>query len=264
MTEDIKRFSFNLRKYFNYAIYSAKSELKSEVVDSYLNWLWWIIEPLAFTTIYTFIFSYVFRNQEPYIIPFILIGITTWDFFNRMISGSVKTIVNNRELVTKVYIPKYILLLAKSFTYLFKYFISYGLVILMMIISRTPFNATIFYFIPITFILYLITFGFGCILMHYGVYVQDLTNLTTIVLKFVFYLSGVFYNIRTRLSGLPQTILLRANPVAFLMDEFRKVMIGGIAPSFKGLLLWLVIGIVVTIIGVTMVHKNENSYVKVI
>ena len=264
MAEDIKKFIKNLKKYFTYAVYSAKSELKSEVVDSYLNWLWWIIEPLAFTAIYTFIFSYVFKNSESHLIPFILIGITTWDFFNRMISGSVKTIVNNRELVTKVYIPKYILLLAKSFTYLFKYFISYGLVILAMILFRTPFTYNILFFIPITFILYLITFGFGCILMHYGVYVQDLTNLTNIILKFVFYLSGVFYNIRTRLSGLPQIVLLRLNPVAFLMDEFRKVMVNGTIPSFKGLLVWFVVGVVLTVIGVSIVHKNENSYVKVI
>ena len=40
----MKKFIYNLKKYFKYAVYSAKAELKSEVADSYLNWLWWIIE----------------------------------------------------------------------------------------------------------------------------------------------------------------------------------------------------------------------------
>lgn len=264
MLTSMLKFIKNIKKYFRYAVYSAQAELKSEVVDSYLNWLWWIIEPLAYTGIYTFIFSYVFKNNEPYLIPFMLIGITSWEFFNRMVSGSVKLIVQNRDLVTKIYIPKYILLLAKSFTYLFKYLISFGLVILAMILSGTPFTWKLVFFIPITLLLYGITFGLSLILMHYGVYIQDLTNLTSIFLKFTFYLSGVFYNIRKRLKGLPQIILLRANPVAFLMDEFRKSMLYNELPSFKGLAFYLVIAVILITIGVRLINQNENSYVKVI
>ena len=83
--------------------------------------------------IYVFVFGYVFKNNTPYFASFVFIGLTAWEFFNRMVSGSVKLIINNRDLVTKVYIPKYILLLSKSFTYLFKMGISllitYGLML---------------------------------------------------------------------------------------------------------------------------------------
>ena len=61
--------------------------------------------------------GYVFKNNTPHFASFVFVGLTAWEFFNRMISGSVKLIINNRDLVTKVYIPKYILLLSKSFTY---------------------------------------------------------------------------------------------------------------------------------------------------
>ena len=111
----MKKFFYNIKKYYRYAIRSAKAELKSEVADSYINWLWWIIEPLCFMLIYTFVFDYVFVNNEPYFASFVFVGLTAWTFFNRMVSGSVKLITNNRDLVTKVYIPKYILLLSKSF-----------------------------------------------------------------------------------------------------------------------------------------------------
>ena len=113
----MNKFFSNIKKYHNYAIRSAKAELKSEVADSYLNWLWWIIEPVCFMLIYTFIFGYVFHNKTPYFASFVFIGLTAWDFFNRMVKGSVKLITSNRDLVKKVYIPKYILLLAKSYTY---------------------------------------------------------------------------------------------------------------------------------------------------
>lgn len=260
----MSKFFNNLIKYRKYAIRSAKAELKSEITDSYLNWLWWIIEPLCFMLIYTFVFGYIFVSKEQYFAVFVFIGITVWDFFNRMMLGSVKLIVNNRDLVTKVYIPKYILLFSKSLTYLFKLFLSFGIVIVLMLFLNVPFYGQIFYFFLILPILYIISFGLGCILMHFGVYIQDLVNLTNIGLRFVYMLSGVFYNINSRLKGATKYLLLRANPIAFVMSEFRKTMIYGKNPSFEGLIVWLIIGIILCIIGVRMIHKNENSYAKVI
>ena len=261
---DIKSFFNNIKKYNKYAIRSAKAELKSEVADSYLNWVWWILEPICFMLIYTFVFGVIFKNKTEYFASFVFIGLTAWEFFNRMITGSVQLITHNRGLVTKVYLPKYILLLAKSYTYLFKLFISFGIAFALMLYQHVPFTLHILYMIPVLIVLYIFCFGIGMILMHYGVLLNDLANLTRIGLKMIFYLSGVFYNIRTRLSGKLQYILLRANPAAFLMDEFRKALLEAKNPSIEGLLFWLAIGIILNIIGIRIIHKNENSYAKVI
>lgn len=260
----MKKFIYNLKKYFKYAIYSAKAELKSEVADSYLNWLWWIIEPVCFMLIYTFVFGVVFPNNEDYFASFVFVGLTAWEFFNRMINGSVKLIINNRDLVTKVYIPKYILLLSKSFTYLFKLGISLIITFILMAIQHVPFSWHIILFIPILIVLYVLSFGIGLILMHFGVTFNDLGNLTNIGLKMVFYLSGVFYNISTRLKGKLASLLLFCNPIAFCMNELRKVMIYGQLPNFLWLGLWLVVGLGLCSLGVHVIHKNENSYAKVI
>ena len=53
----MSRFFRDLRKYWNYTFYSAKSQLKTEVANSYLNWAWWVIEPFCFMLIYAFIFG---------------------------------------------------------------------------------------------------------------------------------------------------------------------------------------------------------------
>jgi len=262
--KDIKKFFINIKNYFKYAVYSAKAELKSEVSDSYLNWLWWIIEPLCFMLIYTFVFGVVFKNNQEFFASFVFIGLTVWEFFNRMITGSVKLITNNRDLVTKVYLPKYILLLSKSFTYLFKMFISFVIAFLLMIIQGVPFTWYIVLIIPIIMIVYLVSFGISMILMHYGVTLNDLANLTKVGMRMVFYLSGVFYNIRTRLGGKLAFILLRGNPIAFCMDEIRKVSLEGRLPSFEGLGFWLVVGLILCYLGIRIIHRNENSYAKVI
>lgn len=260
----MKRFFNNIKKYYKYAIRSAKAELKSEVADSYLNWLWWIIEPFCFMLIYTFVFGVVFPNDELYFASFVMIGQAAWDFFNRMITGSVKLIVNNRDLVTKVYIPKYILLFSKSLTYLFKMCISLGLAFGLMLFQHVPITWHLLFLIPVLIVLYIIAFGIGMILMHHGVTFNDLGNLTNIALRMVFYLSGIFYNINKRLKGTIGFVLLRVNPIAFLMNESRKVAIYGKLPSFEGLAIWLLIGLLLCAYGVHVIHKYENSYAKVI
>ena len=258
------KFFHNVKKYFKYAIRSAKAELKSEVADSYLNWLWWVIEPFCFMLIYSFVFGTVFGIGTPYFASFIFIGLTVWEFFNRMVSGSVTLIIQNRDLVTKVYLPKYILLVSKSFTYLFKTGISLVISFGLMIYQQVKFSWHIVFIFPILAVLYILCFGIGTILMNFGVTINDLSNLTRIVLRMVFYLSGVFYNINERLDGELSFALLRFNPAAFIMNEMREVMLFNRLPNFKELAIWLAIGLLLCFLGVHMIHKNENSYAKVI
>ena len=108
-----RRLFNDIKKYFHYSVVSAKSQLKAEVANSYLNWIWWVLDPLCFMLIYTFIFGYVFNSSEKYFPVFIFIGLSMWDFFNRTITNSVKIVKNNKAIVSKVYLPKYILILIK-------------------------------------------------------------------------------------------------------------------------------------------------------
>jgi teichoic acid transport system permease protein len=260
----MKKFFRNLKKYQRYAVRNAKAELNSEVADSYLNWLWWIIDPLAFMMIYTFIFTVAFKTKTAFFASFVFVGLTVWDFFNRMLKGSVNLIHHNREIVKKVYLPKYILLVSKSYTYLFKMMISMAIAVVLMLFQHVHFTWRALCFIPITITLYVLTFGIGLILMNYGVTIQDLSNVTNIFLRMIFYMSGVFYNINERLHGTTRAIMLKANPAAFLMNELRNVLLFDKPLNVKWLGIWFMIGLVLTVIGVHLIHKNENSYAKVI
>ena len=132
----MKRFWKDLKEHYRYALYSAKSELKSEVANSYLNWIWWVLEPFCFMLIYTFIFGYIFNTREPFFSAFVFIGLTAWDFFNRCLTQSVKLMRNNKSIVTKVYIPKFILLISRMFFNGYKMLISFGIIVAMVIFFR--------------------------------------------------------------------------------------------------------------------------------
>ena len=58
----IKKIIADLKKYWEYITFAATSELKSEVAGSFLGWIWWILDPLFFMFVYTFVVRFVFAH----------------------------------------------------------------------------------------------------------------------------------------------------------------------------------------------------------
>ena len=259
----IKRAVNDISKYFRYSIVAAKAQLKAEVAGSYLNWIWWVLEPFCFMLIYTFIFGYVFNSREQYFPIYIFSSLTLWNFFNKTVQSSVRMIRSNKQIVSKVYFPKYILLLTKMWVNAFKMSISFCIVIGMMIVFRVPVTWNVLFIIPILCALGLFTFGCGCFVMHCGVYVNDLYNVIHIVMRMMLYITGIFYDLEKRI---PQygALLNRYNPLAFLLSSMRSCLIYSRTPNLKGLLIWFAISLLLSIAGIRKIYKEENSYVKAI
>lgn len=259
----IKRFIQDIKKYFVYSIVAARAELKSEVAGSYLNWIWWILDPLCFMLIYTFIFGYVFNSSEQYFPVYIFIGLSMWNFFSKTVQFSVRIVKRNKDIVTKVYFPKHILLLTHIWVNGFKMMVSFGIVVVMMVVSRIPISWNVFYFPFILVVLMLFTFGCSCFMLHWGVYVNDLYNIVAIVIRLLFYITGIFYNLEKRIPEVG-VLLNRYNPVAFLISSMRRCLIYHQAPTVGWLLLWLAISLGLAVLGIRKIYKEENGYVKAI
>ncbi|MBE6789152.1 MAG: polysaccharide ABC transporter [Ruminococcaceae bacterium] len=263
----MKRFFRDLKRYNPYAMYAAKAELKSSVADSYLNWLWWILDPILFMLIYSFVVKLVFSSREENFAVFVIIGLTAWDFFNRTITNSVKLVRANKSTVTKIYIPKYTLILTKMYVNFFKMLISFALVIVGMIFTRVPVSFNLLYIPLILATLFAITFGAATIFMHFGVFIEDLSNVVTVLLRLVFYMSGIFYSISGRIgtnNPLIAKLLNLGNPVALVISSLRDVMLYNQTPNVLALIIWLVAGVLISALGVCTIYKYENSYTKVI
>ena len=189
-----------------YAKYATKSGLKSEVASSHLSWLWWILDPILFMLVYWFIFMVIFGQKKEYFHIFVFVGLSMWNLFNKTVSGSVR------------------------------------IVIVMMLWSHVPVSYNVIYVIPIFVDLILITFGVSAILAHFGVFFDDLKNITNVGLRILFYMSGIFYVITDRVNEAIATLLLKVNPVGFLIDACRSSLVYCETPHRRLILLWFVIG----------------------
>lgn len=259
-----RRLFRDVRRYSQYVVRSAGAYLRAEVVNSYLDWLWWLIEPFCMMLIYTMIFGVVFHASEQYFPVFIFIGITMWGFFSRSVSGSVNTVRGSKGIITKIYMPKYILLLSKMFVNGFKMMVSFGVVLVMMLVFRVPVTWRILYAVPIIAVLFLFTFGVGTIMMHYGVYVSDLGYITGIVLSMLMYFTGTFYDVAKRIPDPFGDLIAKLNPVAFLISAMRDVLLYETTPAVGMLFLWGGLSVILIALGAFTIYSNENAYVKII
>ncbi len=253
-----------MKRYKSYIIYATKANLKSEVAGSYLNWLWWILDPLLFMMVYSFVALIVFGKGEPFFPIFVFIGLNAWNFFSKSVNKSVKIVRSYKGTISKVYIPKYVLILIVIMENLFKMAVAFTLVLIMLPIYRVPVSWYVVNVVPIFFTMIVFTFGCCTIVLHAGVYVADLSNIITVVLRLIFYMSGIFYNITNRVEGVYGTYLLHLNPMAFLINGLRDSLLYGRMVEYGVLLIIFLAGCALSIIGIRTISKHENNYVKVI
>ncbi len=271
------RFFKDFKRFFNYVVFAAKAEINSEVADSFLSWLWWFLDPLLYMFVYSFITVIVFDNKMKAFPVFVFLGLNTWTFFSKTVKSSVKLVAAKKNIVTKVYVPKHMFVLEKIGVYGFKMVVANLLVVITMIGYKVPLTWRFLWIIPITIVLIIVTFGVSTIIMHFGVFVEDLLNVVTVVLQLGFYISGIFYSIETigtkygfvtelkgKIDAPYDQLLVKLNPLALLISDLRRVILCNQDPHWVMLLIWTGVGLIASWIGVTIIYKFENSYVKVI
>lgn len=258
-----QRFLHDFKKYFRYSIVSAKAQLKAEVADSYLNWVWWILEPFCFMLVYAFIFGYVFNSREQYFPIYIFIGLSMWNFFNKTAQSSVKMIKANKNIISKVYFPKHVLLITRIWRNGFKMMVSFGIVVVMLLVYRVPLSWNVLFVVPVLLVFVLFTFALSCFMMHYGVYINDLSNVTAILFRMLFYLTGIMFNLEKRVPEYGAA-LNRYNPVAFLITSMRQCLLYSQRPALRQLAVWFLVSALLAMLGIRKIYKEENSYVKAI
>lgn len=261
---EAKKFVADVKKYGQYMVYAAQTDLRAEVANSYLNRLWWLLEPLFSMLVYVIVFGQVMGRSVDNYGTFIFSTLLMWSFFNKTINYSVKLVRNNRDILSKVYVPKFVILISNMFLNLFKLFFSMIILVVMLVIFRVEIGLNILWVIPAYLGLILLAFGAGMIFLHFGVYVDDLAYAVGILLNMLMYLSGVFYEVMTTLPEPLNTLMMCLNPVAIFMDTMRNALLYNTAANLPFLATWIVISFILSCVGIHIVYKNENGYVKVV
>lgn len=261
---EIKKFVSEIKNYGVYMVFAANADLKAEVANSYLNRLWWLLEPFFNMLVYVIVFGRVMGNSIENYATFVFSALLMWTFFNKIINYSVKCVRNNRDIVTKVYVPKHVLLISNMILNFFKLLFSLIVLIPMLFIFKVQIGIEILWIIPAYLLMIFLSFGAGMIFLHFGVYIDDLSYAVGILLQMLMFLSGIFYDVITSLPTPLNTMMLCVNPVAMFIDTMRNALLNNLITNVPLIAIWLILSVLISYIGIHIVYKNENGYVKVV
>jgi len=201
-----------------------KRDLKVRYSDSVLGYVWTVLEPLLMSLVYWFIFTKLFfrgdpRYTNPYIV-FLLSGQLAWYWFNGSITGTMKSLLGEAQMVRSTNVPRELWVLRTIMSKATEFIFSLPVLIAFMLYYRPHINREILYW-PLAFLLeWILLVGFGLILAPVTVLVRDVDRVVRIVLRVLFYASPVLYSVNQgRVEKLAWFYTL--NPIAGILDLFR-------------------------------------------
>ncbi len=245
-----------------------KRDILMRYRGSFAGVLWLILAPLLMLGLYTLVFSVFMRIQWPGVTNnlmyslLIYVGLIILNFFSECMNRSPIMIVNNANFVKKVVFPIEVFPWVIVGTTLFHAMINTLILVAFSFFLLGKINITIlllpFLFVP----LILFTLGLSWFLCSAGVYIRDIAHLMAFLLQIVMYLSPVFYSI-SMLPEMFQKILL-LNPLTFIIEQARSLVIFGKFPQWTTLGAFFVISMCVAYIGFLGFQKTKDGFADVL
>ena len=242
-----------LLKYRDLIAILTSNNMTTRYKRSVLGVAWTLLEPLGMMLVMTVVFSTIMSRNVPSFPTFLFSGMTVWTFFSQATNKSMIDLVGSWRILQKVYVPNTAFVIAGVLSALVNMVLSIGIMFFVMLVTQHPFSWALL-FLPISMILAgMFTLGVALILTAISIFFNDIKSIYTIVLKFTFYLSGIFYTM-DKFSE-PFRTILTWNPTHILIILFRDPVYYGRIPSVPVLVYFSVLASVILMIGLHVFTK---------
>ncbi len=243
-------------------------EIATRYQGTFLGLAWALITPLLLLGIYTFVFSGIFKARWPggenhLDFAFALfVGMILHAFFAECVNRAPSLILGNPNYVKKVVFPLDALPWISLGSALAQLFVSYLVLLAAVLIIHGQLPLTCLLFPLVVLPLVLVALGISWMLAATSVFLRDLGQITGFLNTALLFLSPIFYP----LSALPQNIqpLAMANPLTFIIEQSRNVILQGQLPDFQGWAIYLALSLLVAWLGYAWFQKLRNGFADVI
>ncbi|TGK09965.1 ABC transporter permease [Leptospira fletcheri] len=256
----------DLLRYKDLIFLFVKRDFVSLYKQTILGPVWYIIQPLASSIIFTIIFGKIANVPTDGIPHFIfyLSGTVLWGYFSDCLINTSNTFVSNAGIFSKVYFPRLAVPVSIIFSSLIKFSIQFTLFILFYIYyisegADLSLQWSVLLFPIFIFQIALLGLGFGIIVSSMTTKYRDLSLLVNFGVQLAMYATPVVYP----LSIVPEKfkVFYNLNPMASIIENFRFSFLGtGYFDSYAWTQSWI-ITLVVFFIGVIAFSKVERDFV---
>ena len=237
---------------------------------SMLGLFWSFLNPAFMLVIYTLVFSVVFKahwseagqETKTQFAVVLFAGLIVHGLFTEVLGRAPDLVVGNINFVKKVVFPLEILPVITLGGALFHSLVSLLVLLIVHAISMGGLPWTIV-FIPLVLLpMFILVLGLGWILAALGVYIRDIGQIIRFINIALLFLSPVFYPA----SRLPEAYrkLILANPLTFIIEQSRDVLIWGRLPDWSGLGIYTLIAVAVAWSGYAWFQNTRKGFADVL
>ncbi|OGT74987.1 MAG: sugar ABC transporter permease [Gammaproteobacteria bacterium RIFCSPLOWO2_02_FULL_57_10] len=248
--------------------------IRREVVGRYrgsiMGLAWSFFNPILMLAVYTFVFSVVFKarwgmdaEESRYGFAIALfVGMIVHGLFAEVLNRAPALILSNVNYVKKVIFPLEILPVVGMGAALFHTLISLGVLLAAILLVNGNPAWTVIFFPLVILPLLIATLGIAWFLASFGVFVRDVGQTVGIFTTVMLFISPVFYPV----SALPERFQfwLMLNPLTFVIEQSRAVIIFGRLPDWTGLAIYAAASLVMAWSGFWWFQKTRKGFADVL
>ena len=225
---------------------------------------WAVLQPLALMFVFTVVFGRFAKlpsDGVPYPL-FVISGLLPWQYFSRSLTGSSQSLVTGSALVSKVYFPRLILPVSKTFSGLFDLCVGFGLLAMAMLYYQVLPGWHVLMLPVFVAIAMLSALAVGLWLTALNVRYRDIGIMVPFMLQVWMFLSPVAYSARVVPSEMAW--LYNLNPMVGVIDGFRWSLLGKAPPDPMQTGLSLLVMLLLLVTGLAYFRRTERTFADVV
>ncbi|MBX4145820.1 ABC transporter permease [Paenibacillus lautus] len=241
-------------------VYLVKSGLKSEHRNSYLGYLWWLLDPLLGALVYYFLVVIVMgRGGENYGV-YLVIGQVAWRWTNASISNSSRSIIQYTSIIQQVNLPKAIFPMTRVISQMINFV--FGLIVVgsFLLLFAVPIHWEIVYLPFIIIVQLIFLMSISLFVAYISVFIRDIGNILGHILRVWFYASPVIWE-GSRLPA-QYSWIETFNPMSYILNGYRDILMFGNIPNIKVLIIIGVASLSVIAGLIYYYNRHEHKIIK--
>lgn len=204
----------------------VRTDFKLRYQGSILGYAWSLLRPLLLFVILYIVFVKFLRlgGSVPHFPIYLLLGIVLWNFFSEMTSQSLGSIVGRGDLIRKIRIPRWIIIVSASVSALINLGLNLLVVLVFMFFNKVDFLETSIWFPLILLEIYVLALGLSLFLAALFVKYRDVSYIWEVILQAGFYATPILYPL-TLIVGITYQKILLLNPMAQTIQDARYSLV---------------------------------------
>jgi len=233
-------------------------DFKQKYKRTVLGMFWSILSPLLNLAVINLVMYRFFGRDTPHYTIYLFCGTLVMSYYRESTIGGMNSLMANREIISKINIPKYMFLLSKNVSSLINFSLNICVFFVFCLFDKIDFGWHFFMLIFAVLCLVLFNIGVGLELSAMFVFFRDIRYIYDIFLVLLNYVSAIFYRIDVYPKNIQNIFLL--NPVYVYIRYFRSIVIDGVVPSFPYHLLCLFYALCSAALGSWFYKKYNHRF----